>query len=202
MGISIHFQGTLKNTTDIKSLVDELIEISDILKWKWHVLDEDWSKPSTAKLTEFKDRMEITGLLSLKGISISLHKDCEPLSLFFDSQGTLTLPMTVVLVNEGTIEKKDSYSFVKTQFAPVDVHISIIRLLKYLKKRYIPNLQVVDEGEYWESEDKELLLKKRAFIKDKLDMLEGVLSDIELENDKQYTAEQLTDILEERLKKL
>lgn len=201
MGITIHFQGKLKNTNLINSLVDELIDVSGTLNWEWEVLDEDWSKPSTAKLSVDKGRAEILGHLSLKGISINFHPDCEPLSLYFDSEGNLTTPMSVILVNEGKLTKENSYSSVKTQFAPVDVHISIVRLLKYLKKRYIPNLKVIDEGEYWESEDKEKLIKKITFLNDKMDMMEEILLALDIKNIRQCSSEQLAIILEEKLKR-
>ena len=45
MGITISFQGTLKNTSMVQPLLEELIDISETLNWEWQVLDEDWSKP-------------------------------------------------------------------------------------------------------------------------------------------------------------
>ena len=201
MGITIHFQGKLKNTDLINSIKEELIDISEIMKWEWQALDEDWSKPSTAKLSRNKDVVEIVGHLPLKGVQINIHPDSEPLSLYFDVEGNLIEPIAMVLINEGKISKENSYNSVKTQFAPPDVHISIIKLLKYLKKRYIPNLKVNDEGEYWESEDKEKLIEKIAFLKDKMDMVEGILSSLDPKIISKSSPEQLAKILEERLKK-
>jgi hypothetical protein len=201
MGITIHFQGQLKNTHLIDSSKEELNDISEIKNWEWQDLDEDWSKPSTAKLSENKDRLKIIGHLSLKGVQINIHPDSEPLSLYFDAEGNLTNPMSVILKNAGKISTKNSYNSVKTQFAPPDVHISIIKLLKYLKKRYIPNLRVIDEGEYWESEDKEKLIEKIAFLKDKMDMVEGILSSLDPKIISKCSSEQLAKILEERLRK-
>lgn len=201
MGITIHLQGNLKDRNIINSLVEELQDISKSMDWGWQVLDEDWSKPSTAKLSHTNRGAEIIGELSLKGISISIHPRCEALSLYFDSEGTLTTPVSTTLYNEGKIERENIYSTVKTQFAPPEVHITIIKLLKYLKKRYIPNLKVFDEGEYWESEDKEKLVDKINFLNEKMNQLEGVLSEVEIENIRECSPEQLADILEERIKK-
>lgn len=185
----------------IHSLIDELSDISKTLNWEWQVLDEDWSKPSTAKLSYKEYGAEITGDLSLKGISMNLHPECEPFALYFDSQGMLTTPMSLILVSEGRIKKENSCSSVKTQYAPPDVHISIIKLLKYLKKRYIPDLHVDDEGEYWKNGDREKLIEKMGFLNDKMEFLEGILSDIEIENADQYSSEQLAERLEEELRK-
>lgn len=201
MGITISFQGTLKNTSLIQPLIEELIDISETLNWKWNVLNENWSQPSTAKLSVNDGGAEILGHLSLKGINIKLHPDCESFSLYFDSEGNLTTPMSTVLLNEGRITKDMVFSSVKTQFAPPDIHVSIVKLLKYLKKRYIPDLKVFDDGDYWETGDKEILIQKMSFIKEKLDTLQEIVSDIEIENPDQYTSEQLAKILEEKIKK-
>ena len=56
------------------------------------------------------------------------------------------------------------YVSVKTQFAPTEIHISIIKLLKHLKNKYILDLEVLDEGCYWETEDNKLLNKKFPFL--------------------------------------
>ena len=40
--------------------------------------------------------------------------------------------------------------FVKTQFAGADIHIKVVELIKELGK-YFENLEVSDEGEYWET---------------------------------------------------
>ncbi len=202
MGITIHFQGNLKNTKLLPALVDELTDISKTLNWQYRIWDEDWSKPSTATLVKNENRMEIKGHLSLKGITITLHPDCESLPLLFNSRGALVTPMSIIMAKDGTIEKENSFTAVKTQFAPVDIHVSIIKLLKYLKKRYIPDLVVMDEGEYWDSEDREKLVKKRNFLNEKMTMLEGLISRIEIENVEKCTAEQLADILEKRLKQM
>ena len=40
---------------------------------------------------------------------------------------------------------------VKTQYAGEADHIWLIGLLRYIQRKYIPELRVVDEGGYWES---------------------------------------------------
>ena len=49
-------------------------------------------------------------------------------------------------------------------------------MLKYLKKRYISDLQVSDEGQYWETGDVRVLKKKMDFIGGKIEQLAGDLS--------------------------
>ncbi len=201
MGITIHYQGTLQDKSQINSFIEELTDIAKTMNWQTQVLDEDWSQPSTAKLSSAKNGVEITGYLALKGILIHLHPDCEPLTLFFDAKGCLTSPFDCALGNDEKT-KENSYIFVKTQFAPPDIHITIIKLLKYLQKKYIPNLEVQDEGGYWDNEDKNELEKRIAFINDKIKELGDIIAETPVTNAQQYSADQLAAILEEKLKKL
>ncbi|MFN3695696.1 MAG: hypothetical protein ACK4UV_11860, partial [Ignavibacterium sp.] len=48
----------------------------------------------------------------------------------------------------------------------------------YLKDKYISDLNVVDEGSYWVTEDQDLLIRKISFIKDKMDQVESIISSI------------------------
>jgi len=53
---------------------------------------------------------------------------------------------------------KNNYiqEYCKTQFAGIDVHVQIISLLKEIQPHFT-ELQVTDESEYWETENKSLL---------------------------------------------
>jgi hypothetical protein len=35
-------------------------------------------------------------------------------------------------------EIENSFTYIKTQYAPVEIHIIVIKLLKYLKKKTLP----------------------------------------------------------------
>jgi hypothetical protein len=41
--------------------------------------------------------------------------------------------------------------------------MTVIKLFEYLKKKYINNLEVFDEGSYWETKDEDLLAHKLIF---------------------------------------
>ena len=201
MGITIHFKGRLKNLQKVESVIDEFKDISEIMKWKWNSLNEDWNKPATARLSYSNNKAEITGHLSLKGIQINLHPDCEPLPIFFDSKGYLRTPINMVLIHEGKLKPVNSYNSVKTQFAPPDIHISIIKLLQFLKKQYVPGLEVIDEGDYWNTGDRNRLIEKIAFLEEKMDILEQALSSVDLKNVDHYTPEEIAKLLEDILRK-
>ena len=46
--------------------------------------------------------------------------------------------------------------YIKTQFAPAEIHIRVVRLLKEIAPQFV-NLTVEDEGEFWESESRDVL---------------------------------------------
>jgi hypothetical protein len=45
----------------------------------------------------------------------------------------------------------------KTQYAGIDAHIAIIKLLKYLSAKYLKDFTLSDEGYYWETGDEKIL---------------------------------------------
>ena len=47
--------------------------------------------------------------------------------------------------------------FTKTQYAGIETHKLIIHLLKYIEKKYLADFTVIDEGEYWETGNEQLL---------------------------------------------
>ena len=48
----------------------------------------------------------------------------------------------------------------KTQFAGIEAHKAIIKLLKHLDKKYLKDFTLVDEGSYWETGDDKILQKQ------------------------------------------
>jgi hypothetical protein len=201
MGITIHFKGRLNKLQEINSVMDDLIDISETMQWKWTSLDEDWDKPASAKLSVTDLKAEISGHLPLKGVHINIHPDCESLQIYFDNEGNLQTPVGMVLLLEGKINPENSYTSVKTQFAPPDIHIAIIKLLKFLKNRYISDLKVFDEGEYWDTGDRDLLIEKIAVITKKMDMVEAALNSVVLQELKNLSPEEMAKRLEEILRK-
>lgn len=202
MGITIHYKGKLNNLEQVCSVIDELKDISEIMAWKYSILDNDWNSQLTAQLLQTDNGVKFTGHLPLKGITIKLHPECESFPVLFDKNGYLQ-SVSGMVFNPWEVESADSnFLFIKTQYAPPEIHIAIIKLLKYLKDKYISDLNVIDEGSYWESEDKELLIRKISFIKDKMDQVESIISSIS--NDfttisENETIELLEKILKEKL---
>ena len=132
MGVTVHFEGSLKSDQAFSSLLLRIEEISRAET----LLTERFENPQ-AKLGRASEERPWDYVGPTKGILLYLHEDCEPLRLEFDRE---------LYVQE----------WVKTQFAGVDTHIRLIQILKDIE-RFFQTLVVNDEGEYWESENKEAL---------------------------------------------
>jgi len=191
MGISIHYRGRLNDVGQIAKLSAELADIAGTMGWKSTHLDDDWERPANARLQATATGVRIEGHLGLKGIRIAPGGGAEPLSFFFDRQGDLRCPVSMVSILDGTLDPQEAWVSVKTQFASAEVHVWIIGLLKYLKKRYLSDLQVSDEGQYWETGDVRVLKQRMDFIGGKIEQLASDLSSARWGNMSGLSAEQI-----------
>ncbi len=164
MGITIFYRGSIEDLSLIDPIQKEVIKFCQSMNWKFRLTDEDMSKPFNARLVHSDKGAKIKGHIPLRGISVDSDPDNETLSLLFNPKGRLTSFLREILINEGSIAPDQDWLFVKTQFGTVDAHIAIVKLLQYLKQSYIPNLEVNDDGEYWETADRERLIARRGYI--------------------------------------
>jgi hypothetical protein len=169
MGVTIHYRGTLNNTGLLPQLHSELTDIARVMKWDCQEMDDDWAVEPNARLESGR----IVGHLGLKGVLIQPHNASETLAFLFDRNGVLHSPAGMALSCEG--RALGDWVSVKTQFAPPDVHARIVGLLKYLKRRYISDLEVTDEGGYWETGNWEALIQKMESINAAMDRLDDAL---------------------------
>jgi len=197
MGITIHYKGVLKSVDMIDPLWEELVDIAETMEWDYTTLDEDFGQANTAELVHDENGAEIIGNLPLKGISLSIHKKCENLQFFFDKNGILRDPVQMAF-SQGH-DEAPSFLFVKTQFAPPDVHITIIKLLKYLSKKYFTGFEVYDEGGYWETEDENILREKLNFLSKKMNQVVQILNNTGNELADADSPESLADKIEKLL---
>ena len=177
MGLSIHYSGRMDDAAQLGGMCDELQDIAQTMNWVWSRMDEDWDKPNSARLASGPHGAEVRGHLPLKGISISPGDNCESLRFFCDREGNLRDAMSMIMLHDGTVNPEDVRISVKTQFSSPELHMIIIKLLKYLKKRYVSSLTVEDEGEYWQTGDRETLASKMTFLGSKIEEVGRVLSE-------------------------
>ncbi len=176
MGVSIHYRGRLNDVGQLAVFCEELADIAAVMGWQSTRLDDDWERPADARLHGSPTGARIGGHLGLKGIQIEPEAGVESPSFFFDREGDLRCPVSMALILKGTLKPEDAWVSIKTQFASPEMHIWITGLLKYLKKHYISDLEVSDEGEYWETGDIRILKEKMDFINETIEHISGELS--------------------------
>jgi hypothetical protein len=135
MGVTIHFEGKLKSQKDFDEVIEKARDFakrrsSDIIQ-----INND-----KKLLKRVNDEQDWVYEGPVKGIQLQPHDNADPLVLEFD---------------------KDLYiqEFCKTQFSDISTHIDIIQFLRDIESHF-NKLSVIDEGEFWETNDIKLLEQK------------------------------------------
>ena len=181
MGITIHYKGKLNSSDLIDDFCEEMEDISKSMKWKFNSFDYDE-----------KDKTPV------KGLFISPHPKAELLQFMIDKNGYLRNALMLE-----HFQHDDDITFlnqIKSQFAPIDIHIAVIKLLKYIQQKYVTNLVVYDDGDYWQTEDTALLQEKMNFLSEKIDLFEVALNSIPFELNE--NEESIIDKIEEVFRKM
>jgi len=191
MGLSIHYKGRIRDYTAIDSLVAETADLCNSLDWPWQVFDTDKS------LLKPGDRAEQYSPYDVKGISFN-PPGCETTFLTFLPDGILCSPLALIFY-----EPQDKESFIevvhtKTQYAGPEVHVALIRLLRYLSEKYFESFHLDDEGYYWETNDKQVLKEQFAAYHVIFESLSHALENLKPVPGE--SAESLADRIEEILK--
>jgi len=182
MGLSIHYSGQLKDPTLITELMIEVVDICKELDWKYHLIPG----PNNDKLI---------------GIVLS-PAGCEAICLTSLPDGKLCSPFTPKnkeWYEENELDPELIYTTsTKTQYAGMDTHIAIIKLLKFLKEKYFSVFELIDEGDYWETMDEKILLGRFTTYEKAINTLAEALQQIQpVEKE---TAESMVDRIERVLK--
>ncbi len=204
MSITIFAKGKINCLSDIPRLIDDLKKIAEESGWKYRVMDNDFGEQPNAVLThcEKNGRVEakIEGSLGLKGIVLTVAQDAEAFSVLFDRDGILTgIMQQLFWIESGG--QGERHTFCKTQFADIEAHISIIEVLDNLKKKYISDLTVTDEGAYWETRDRRVLAEKRIRLGHYIRRVEKVIDGIDASSEDVRDPETLASRIEEALHK-
>lgn len=134
MGVTIHYSGKLRDEASLDTVVRTARDFAEERGWPCKAYK---SKMKTLERVIDEKPVDYTG--PVMGLRIHPHEDCEPVQLEFD---------------------KDFYmqEYVKTQFAPPKVHIGIVKLLRTVSKHF-EMFDVDDEGEYWQTSDRQILIE-------------------------------------------
>jgi hypothetical protein len=137
MGITVAYRGRLADLTRIEDFEDRLLDFALEVGGQaqiWRTHDDDDPQ-----------RM-------VRGVILDLAPGLESTSLLVSPEGWL-----IGLVDIGDAErgrlKEAPWCFTKTQFGPLEGHVALIEMLTALKREFVPDLEVSDEGGYWEKRD-------------------------------------------------
>jgi hypothetical protein len=196
MGLSIHYSGSIRRYSLVEELVEEVEDICKSLNWNYNV----WTAKETPgpNAERHKTHSLDYRVNDLKGISIS-PDGSEPLFLTFLPNSALCSPFKLLYNDPVTNDLMIEVIHTKTQYAGPDTHMAILKLLRYLKGKYFTELEVNDEGLYWETQDKETLLSQFAKYNHALNMLTDALADFKSVPGE--TSSSLADRLEQLLLK-
>ncbi|MCL2311102.1 MAG: hypothetical protein FWC41_01245 [Firmicutes bacterium] len=160
MGLSFYFSGSLRNAEDLPSLIEEIVDISRVYGWKYHIYNPNFPNDAFENNDSFEN---------VYGISFT-PTNCETVSLAFLSNGRMISPASISFLAHSEDETERSYIYyvsVKTQFAGIFIHQLLVRLLKHLNDKYFKDFELSDESYYWETDD-ENLMKERFKLYDSL----------------------------------
>jgi hypothetical protein len=201
MGITIHYRGRIKSIDLIRPLVDEVTDIAKTMKWKYNTRDEDFAVPYSAKFKHTAKGLSIGGSLSIKGISFQPHPSSEWFYLFFNKYRVLCDIMAYAF--EGKARRKPVSISTKTQFAGPDVHMTVVKLLKYLAHKYFSEFKVTDEGHFWDTDDPEECTKRFYILGKGIETVGKVLraasGELGTAKSPEALAKKLEEILEKRM---
>lgn len=141
MGITIHYSGKINDRNRIQELMIELADIANTMKWKF---------------TEYT----LDQVHDFEGINIQIP-NCDSLQFLFDKNGVLINPIFLEeYLKNGKSAEYVFLLFCKTQFGGVESHKFLVKLLKYVIKKYDLELEVTDETDFWFHNDEIILVDK------------------------------------------
>lgn len=132
MGVTIHFDGKLNSENDYQAIMKSAMEFAQKNEMIYNFFEEADKLLLRVKEEEEWDYQGMT-----RGIRIQPHENSDPFNLEFDKENYIQ-------------------EYCKTQFANLEIHIKLIAFLESIKPHF-DQLNVFDEGEYWETQNQEIL---------------------------------------------
>ncbi len=161
MSTTVHYFGKIKTPDMIRELKDEFQEIAQVSGWTFEKVDHVFSPADSPAA--------VPARLTLKGIRLTLGKSLTPVQLTFDKDGYLSHIYYETVMTENPlrvgVEKTTQvlhqvHTSTTLKGSDAEDHIRLIKLLDYVKKKYVPNLEVIDNTGYWYSRDESVLTTK------------------------------------------
>jgi hypothetical protein len=199
MGLTLHYTAKLRNRTFLQPMVEEVADICESMDWKYRLVEISMEGEAAHFPLEFGESGTEFKEINLNGISFT-PPDCETVCLSFSDAGYTCSEMNVMASDMlANYEPSLIYSIhTKTQYAGVDTHIAIVKLLKYLEGKYLFFENVHDEGNYWETMDRQELEKNFGENTELIERVKGILMGEDFSD--VHTTDALVSKIEEILK--
>jgi hypothetical protein len=159
MGVTISYRGSLADLDRVEDFEDRVLDLALELGGHarvWRSFKDD-------------DPRRI-----VRGVMLELYPGQETTSLLISPEGWLINLFEIEDAENGRLTEPP-WCFVKTQFGPIEGHVALVELLTALQREFFPNLEVSDEGRYWETRDLAVLRKKMEYVQSAIDGLAGGL---------------------------
>jgi hypothetical protein len=182
MGVTINYRGLLADMSRVEDFEDRVIDLALAVGGNprlWRSADEQ----DPARM--------------VRGLMLDLAPGQETTSLLVAPEGWFIGLLEIEDAEKGRITEPP-WCWVKTQFGSIEGHVALVELLTAIKKEFAPDLEVMDEGQYWETRDLARLRQKMGFIQHAIDALADAL-----ENDRlSPEAREDPEILATRIERL
>ncbi len=148
MGLTIHYRGTIDDLQQTEAFEDRVLDLTFSLG----------GRASVWRSFADHDRQRV-----VRGLFIEMEPGQETLSLLISPEGHLT-PGFQIEDAESSAFDEPPYCMIKTQFGSIYGHIAIVHLLDAIRQRFCANLEVYDEGEYYQTRDINVLRQKMQLL--------------------------------------
>ena len=152
MGLSIFYSGKIRDMKLLPALTEEVIDICDNMHWIYGYLKPDPEIP----LAGFHFHPE----------------GSEPVWLTFRDDGVLADPVYYIFKDDTfspPLPEPEYQLTTVTQFAGMDAHMALVKLLKYLSRKYFDDFELIDESESWETGDEALCMVRFDYFTIQMD---------------------------------
>ena len=180
MGVTIHYRGRLSDPKQLPGLITAIQHACRNLDWPYTLVDERILGTAEKLVIHSDDDDEETNWSyetfpvddRWRGVIVS-PPGSEPVWLTFNRSGQMIAydASDASYATPGHYLARDML-FTKTQFSTVETHIAVCDLLR-LAEEHGAELEVSDEGDYWESGDVEQLRQRMGFLDAALSMMSG-----------------------------
>lgn len=176
MGLTLHFSATLRDSGLHAPLTAEVADICRSMDWPYDLFSDTCTAPADAFPLEPGAVQNGQKTLHLNGLLFT-PPDCETVALIFTQSGRSCPPWHVDMAEMLAQIRPDMvYTLhVKTQFAGPDIHAALVSLLQYLSRQYFANMDVEDEGNYWDTLDRAVLDQRFRDYEALFDAVQAVL---------------------------